>query len=326
MQMPRPSEESANDGSSGSGSSANTRFIPLRPSAGNPGGSSLGSGQQNHSGFGRGSPHAIPQKDLLHETLLRLYDNALFQNPQYQLFSNPPAPTKVLDASFGTTSWAVDFARAFPLIDVVRMDATKNMEAGSDPAYPPNLSFVQGSPSDNLPFASRTFALVICRVLFIGVPEKRLSGLISEFKRVAVVGGFVEICEPYMIVQRCGPIGAALTETILQGMTMTGSNVKIAASLDALLESHDFLDVRESMRSIPINWGGPIGSTYWAYFLKTYLALKPLLTAPGSIFPAMSDQDFAKTLDRAGKEYAACRSYVNYFCAYGEVAESHKIE
>ncbi|KAI9343330.1 hypothetical protein DFJ73DRAFT_797377 [Zopfochytrium polystomum] len=132
---------------------------------------------------------------------------SLFQNLVHSSVRNDRL-LRVLDASSNTLSWAVAFAHMFPEAEVVPL-GIENVD--NNYSLPANVTIAQGS-RDNLPFPNDYFDLVYSCTSFVLIPESQLGQILDEFKRVTKPGECLQLYEPYLLAQRCGPVTATFRE------------------------------------------------------------------------------------------------------------------
>ncbi|KAI9353219.1 hypothetical protein DFJ73DRAFT_776110 [Zopfochytrium polystomum] len=168
-----------------------------------------------------------------------------------------------------------------------------------------------------MPFPDKHFDLLHSFGVLIAQPAKETDSILTEFKRVVRPGGFVELYEPYVIIQRCGPFGRSLNDAVVAVFDILKAKARIALDLDVLLYSHGLGIVDEGNRAITIVPSDPqFGDACYQHLRTILLAMGPLLAALG----LFSEDALRDTMDRARDEFQELQSYHNWLYAVGQVA------
>ncbi|KAI9313312.1 hypothetical protein DFJ73DRAFT_935511 [Zopfochytrium polystomum] len=252
--------------------------------------------------------------DSNYELFKLLYDGLLAHAPLPAIFdaaARESRTVRVLDASGSSMSWAVEFAKAYPCAEVVVLNPITTREDA-----PTNVTIARG-PAQNVPFPDKHFDLLHSYGVFIAQPAKETDSILTEFKRVVRPGGFVELYEPYAIIQRCGPLGRSLNDAVVAAFDILKAKARIALDLDDLLYSHGLGAVDEGNRAVTIVPSDPqLGDACYQHLRSIFLAMGPLLAALG----LFSEDALRDTMDRARDEFQELQSYHNWFYAVGQVA------
>ncbi|KAL2128481.1 hypothetical protein VTI74DRAFT_9124 [Chaetomium olivicolor] len=122
--------------------------------------------------------------DIIHHLLTLCLDGQLYRAPL-----EPTKMEKVLDVGTGTGIWAIDFADAFPDVQVIGTDLSP-----IQPSWvPPNLYFEIDDMTQPWTFADNSFDYVHMRYLFGAVGD--WDELFRQAYRVCKPGGYVESFE-----------------------------------------------------------------------------------------------------------------------------------
>ncbi|KAJ1569330.1 hypothetical protein HK405_006565 [Cladochytrium tenue] len=240
-----------------------------------------------------------------------------------RLFNSPLAPATAgrqlafLDVGCGPGHWVRDIANAYPDAKVVGADI--NPSFFEQAVIPPNLTFVECNILKGLPFPDNSFDLVFQRNMMAAIPKADWPAAVRELVRVTRPGGYVELMEPYSIMQRIGPAGKLLHEKMVRALNVSGRDSDIALRLDVHLDAAALQDIDEGTRSAPIGWGGRIGDLMLINMRLIYEGLEPLISRANGGIP---HDEFAAMLDAMLDEFVERSCYKNWFYAYGRVPNS----
>ncbi|KAI9362121.1 S-adenosyl-L-methionine-dependent methyltransferase [Zopfochytrium polystomum] len=264
------------------------------------------------------SPHPTTQDRLnvMNEIAKYAFGGALFTSPMADVFSS--RPTRVLDLACGPGWWMRDFALAFPLAQVVGLDIRPDYFVQLQ--MPPNCTFVEARVEDVgvLPFADNTFDYCHQMLLSPIVPVDAFPLLIQELKRITRPGGRIELCESYNWFARRGPIGKYHEQRIGDFLRKKGIDYRIAHSLDVLLADGGLQDIIEDMKSVPVGWGGTIGTYTEFVFRQTLHTFKVNIMIELGL---RTDGEFDRQVDDLIRECITFKSFWNWYSASGKVVK-----
>jgi len=190
-------------------------------------------------------------------------------------------PRRVLDVGSGTGQWAFELCRSFPEAMVVGFDLV-----GSKPDPPPGYRWVRGNLLRGLPFADGQFDFVHQRLLVSGIPVASWRAVVAELLRVTRPGGWMELVEGRLWLERTGPATERLGE-LARGMAARlglDAGGEVYESLDRYLRDAGLTDVTRREIALPIgDWGGRVGSLLGSDMRAGYARLCEVLQASTAI-------------------------------------------
>ncbi|KAJ1566757.1 hypothetical protein HK405_008516 [Cladochytrium tenue] len=210
--------------------------------------------------------------------------------------ADAPPPPALLDIGCGPGMWARDVARAFPGVVVVGLDVEEAYLSGQE-GDPPNLRLVQGDVLAGLPFPDGTFDLVRQACMVSSFPMRVWPDVVKELQRVVKPGGFVELLEPYFPPVPRGPAAKEVG--------------KISVDLEELLSGAGLQTYTEQMRSVPVVWGGQIGTYVWMNMNEVFTTLRPKLVEAG----VATADEFTEVVARLQREAVELQSNWNWYMA-----------
>ncbi|KAI9362122.1 S-adenosyl-L-methionine-dependent methyltransferase [Zopfochytrium polystomum] len=277
---------------------------------------SKGSSNDHHQML---SGYLVPFKEedkdrlnVFNEITKYAFSGLLVHSPQGDLFRTKR--TRVLDVGCGPGWWMRDFALSFPLADVVGVDHLSDYF--DQVKMPPNCTFVEADVEGILPFADNTFDFCIQRSMIGYISSDSFTKLLQELKRVTRPGGYIELVEGYYWLTRRGPAGRRHERLMTPQLASRGVDFKIAHKLDVLLSDAGLVDIDEDMKSVPVGWGGNIGSYTDYAFRETLRHFKDYIMEAAQISTAA---DFEHYLITIMDECVVFKSYWNWYWACGRV-------
>lgn len=262
-----------------------------------------------------GVPYTLPKDD---QEVNRLdFQHFLLR---YALRGNYVAPVdrplSILDVGTGTGRWAVEMATLFPDADVIGLDVVPPPadETSLGGLRPPNYTFVTGNVLEGLPFADASFGLVHQRLLVGAVPAERWPGVVQELVRVTQPGGWVELVEANIKVERGGPALDAIGAWIYAGVAQRGIQVALCDQVGRMLQEAGLAGVAQREVHLPLGKGhGRVGTMMETNHFALFESLKGLIVAMGVTDAATYDQ----AVQAARAEVDRGRCSVAFYLAYG---------
>jgi SAM-dependent methyltransferase len=167
-------------------------------------------------------------------------------------------PRRVLDVGTGTGQWGFEVCWEHPETLVVGFDLVQGK-----PGAPSGYRHVRGNALQGLPFQDNSFDLVHQRYLVSGIPIEEWHRVVTELIRVTCPGGWVELVEPTIRLQRVGPVTDRLQRMFLEMASTLGLDTGNAVfkSIDRYLQEGGLEKVIRRELELPVGeWGGRIGS------------------------------------------------------------------
>ena len=242
----------------------------------------------------------IDRLDLQHYAL-RAALGAIHQAPV-------EAPALVLDVGAGTGQWGWDLGEEFPDAYVVGLDLVPG-KPGRPPRYQPLRADLLGG----LPFEDAAFDFVHQRLLFAGIPAASWPAVVRDLVRVTRPGGWVELAEASLTLERAGPAIERLVELYMTAAAARGLDTSGAVfrSLDDYLRQAGAGDVQRLEVKLPVGeWGGQVGSLMGTDFRAAFTRLLEARVSLGAA-------ERADLLQRVQAEYEERRVTCALVIAFG---------
>ncbi len=218
---------------------------------------------------------------------------------------------RVLDVGTGTGQWGFELCWEHPGALVVGLDLVPGRAE-----HPSGYRHVRGNLLQGLPFPDGVFDLVHQRFLVSGIPLGEWPRVVAELVRVTRPGGWVELGEPTMRLQRAGTAIDRLQGMFLEMAGSLGLDTKdrVFRSLDGYLREAGLEEVTRRELEIPVGeWGGRVGSFMASDARAICTRMCEVLQAKG-VFSAEKAADLIR---RAMQELEERRTIALVAIAYG---------
>jgi SAM-dependent methyltransferase len=170
-------------------------------------------------------------------------------------------PRDVLDVGCGTGDWGYRIGRRFREARIVGIDIEEFRDAGA----PPNFEFRQANALKGLPFEDASFDFVHQRLMVSAVPISQFAKVVAEIVRVTRPGGWVELVEAAIPMQRVGPATAELVtyfDRLYRSAGLDWEGV-IPRRLDRYLTDAGLVNVVARTVEIPMgSWAAELGDPH----------------------------------------------------------------
>ncbi len=205
-----------------------------------------------------GSPYLFPRHPDEVDRL-DLQHFALRQALGTNLFAPLASPSRILDVGTGTGQWGFELCLQFPQALVVGFDLI-----GGKPNPPSGYRHVRGNLLQGLPFQDGSFDLVHQRFLTAGIPVASWPATVAELVRVTRPGGWVELVEGPLNLQRAGPATERLGKLVFGQLAVPlglDTTEAVFKALDEYLRQAGLEQVTRREELLPVGeWGGQVGS------------------------------------------------------------------
>ncbi|KAJ1568572.1 hypothetical protein HK096_006037 [Nowakowskiella sp. JEL0078] len=177
----------------------------------------------------------------------------------------------------------------------------------------PNISFDEANILDGIPYPDNYFDAVFQRFLIFGIPKNKWDFVIKELKRVTKPNGYIEMVEFDMDFQQTGPIWDIYFSGLNQAMNCRGLDIEIAKHLIERIESSGLEIDSETIRSIPVGWGGRVGDLYLKNIEMGASSMKPYLLKTFDIVSS----DYENLIENIQLECPEFQTYNNVISVVG---------
>jgi ubiquinone/menaquinone biosynthesis C-methylase UbiE len=221
-------------------------------------------------------------------------------------------PRQILDVGCGTGQWGYEMCDEYPSALVVGFDLVSGK-----PGQPERYRYVRGNVMHGLPFADDEFDFVHQRLLVTGVPLVAWPGLIAEVVRVTRPGGWVELIEVPIEIERAGPAAqrlVVLTRELTEALGLDTTGV-VYGALDQYLRDAGLVNVERREVSLPVGrWGGQIGSYMVTDFRAGVTRVCEVLQARGRL----TEEETRILIQDAQQEWEHGRLAYPFAIAFGQ--------
>ncbi|KAJ1566005.1 hypothetical protein HK096_004781 [Nowakowskiella sp. JEL0078] len=261
------------------------------------------------------SPYMLPvdieEQDRLEiqHLVLAFVFGRFFHMPIHDILLNPEA--KLLDVGCGPGSWTRDVAKKYPSAQFYGLDMATSLFNGVE-TYP-NISFDQGNILVGLPYPDNHFDAVFQRMLILGIPKLKWDFVIQELIRVTKPNGYIEIVEMDLDFHQTGPFGDIFFPAMYHSFKLRGIDVDIALNITDRMQSAGLELESETIRSVPIAWGGKVGDLCKKCSRMAMESMKPFLSKSFE----MSSEEYDKMMDNVELEYSEFQTYYNVISVVG---------
>ncbi|KAI9276411.1 S-adenosyl-L-methionine-dependent methyltransferase [Sporodiniella umbellata] len=163
------------------------------------------------------------------------------------------SPLIILDSACGAGFWTLDTALDYPNATVIGLDAfperhrPDNMMIGA-----PNIVYKAGDLTSQLQLPSRSVDVIYQRDTSTILPHHIWPVLLSELKRVAKPGAYIQLVEYNFSLKDPGPVLSLVNEWYRIASHSVGVDPSEAKQLNTFLVKAGFEEVKETVVRIPI--------------------------------------------------------------------------
>ncbi|KAG0742941.1 hypothetical protein G6F62_007035 [Rhizopus arrhizus] len=217
----------------------------------------------------------------------------------------------VLDSACGPATWTLEMAKTFPNSSFYGIDISSVFPENIKPS---NIEFLTGNIAKSIPFEDNTFDYIHQRLVIVGLTEVDWQKNLAELYRVLKPGGYIELVEPVVELEHCGPLTRQNEEALHSVLIARNMCPQIGQELHDRLLSTGFENITVIHKQIPMNHSGKAGELWWQDFKHVSLNLRPVMAKKN---PAFEDpHQFEAYLEKSGlecKEYKTCTKwFINY--------------
>lgn len=163
------------------------------------------------------------------------------------------SPVVILDSACGAGLWTLDMALDYPNAKVIGLDAFPERN-GSDNTIisAPNVVYKTGDLTSQLQLPTNSVDVIYQRDASTILPHHVWPLLLSELKRVAKPGAYIQLVEYNFTLKDPGPVLALVNEWYRIASNSVGVIPSEAKQLNTFLIKAGFEDVKEMVIRIPI--------------------------------------------------------------------------
>ncbi|GES97755.1 S-adenosyl-L-methionine-dependent methyltransferase [Rhizophagus clarus] len=185
---------------------------------------------------------------------------------------------KVLDVACGPATWLLDLASKYENSIFFGLDIKPIFPREIKPS---NLKFVQADILNRLPFRDNNFEFTHIESMVNILTTGQWDFVLSELIRVTKPGGYIEITDLYLNIDKHTPILYEVYKGLYRSCLKRNVNIRSIIHLNSILESKQNIGTVHRDEKIVIFGpnGGKAGLTYQevvTLFLTTNLAVKEL--------------------------------------------------
>ncbi|GHO60384.1 class I SAM-dependent methyltransferase [Ktedonobacter robiniae] len=257
------------------------------------------------------APYLLP-KDAQEQNRLNFQHRCLYSAiGNHYLVPLPPDVTTILDVGTGTGIWPVEMANLFPQAHIVGVDlSAASLEYTSSSSY----TFCLADVLKGLPFPHQQFDYVHQRLLVAALPATHWPSVIQELVRVTRPGGWIELLEIGVTIQRAGPETAHLLTWMGERSRERGFDMGLMPRLGEMLAQQGLEAIESHDIPVPLGeWAGHIGAMLKANVLSAFDALKGTYCTQAN----MPLEHFEAMVTRVAQEWEANHASYVFHAAYG---------
>lgn len=258
------------------------------------------------------APYLLP-KDVQEQNRLNFQHRCLYSAiGNHFLAPLRPDVATILDVGTGTGIWPVEMARLFPQAHIVGVDiSATSLEYTSSSAY----TFYLADVLKGLPFPDQQFEYVHQRLLVAAIPAASWPGVIHELVRVTRPGGWIELLEIGVTMQRAGPETVSLLHWMETQGKERGFDMHLLPLLGEMLAQEEVEAIERHDIPVPLGeWAGHIGAMLKADVLSAFDALKGMYCAQAK----MPVEHFETMVKHAAQEWERNHALYIFHAAYGK--------
>ncbi|KAI9254851.1 S-adenosyl-L-methionine-dependent methyltransferase [Sporodiniella umbellata] len=256
-------------------------------------------------------PSDDDEADRMHQQhwILKYIFGSNFQAPVHDQLENG---ITVLDSACGPATWTLEMAKVYPNSTFEGVDISPLFPENIKPQ---NTSFHLGNIAKRLPFEDNTFDYIHQRLVFIGLTKTEWENNLLELYRILKPGGQIELVEPVIELDNCGPLTKKNQEALNSVMLSRDMCPNIGKELEKNLLFAGFENITVFSKKLPINHGGKAGELWWQDFKHLSLNLRPVMAQKN---PEFEDaEQFEAYLDKSAEECKQYQTFSSWFINYG---------
>ncbi|KIK61407.1 hypothetical protein GYMLUDRAFT_42991 [Collybiopsis luxurians FD-317 M1] len=250
--------------------------------------------------------------NLQHQVIVRAFDNKLSLAPL-----SLKSGDRVLESAAATGIWAFEFFEEnerngvilnMECIDISSRPFPKNQLSS-------NIHFSVHSAADLPGGWNSTFSFVHQRLLIAALDDPTSRSIISEFFRVLLPGGWVELVEieGKDLHYAVGPSSTRLQSILVKMIKAKELVGNLNTYLPRSLAEAGFVDVQCDIRNIPIGIGeGEYSAEAWGKFWR---GLKRDVMDGGGYGVVKAEDEYEELVDETVREWKTCskQAYITYY-------------
>ncbi|RUS21719.1 S-adenosyl-L-methionine-dependent methyltransferase [Endogone sp. FLAS-F59071] len=218
---------------------------------------------------------------------------------------------KALDVGCGSGRWTVDMAEDYPASHFTGIDIVSDILPKT--GYPENCTFMQANTLKGLPFEDNTFDFVFQRLMVLNFTPADWEHAIREIIRVTKPGGWIELYEVDMQLQRPGRTFLKFFRGLQTASESNNIDISLVNHLPEIVSSHHLINIHSDYISLPLGWRGRVGELFLNNWRMIYLAMQQIL-APAMGVTADEYQDLIR---KACTEFPEKKSWTKMLYVYG---------
>lgn len=244
--------------------------------------------------------YAELDRQMLQHTIFRLLQQKLFTAPVDKILTDG---AQVLDVGTGPGTWALEAASEYPKSTVTAIDIE---DAFPNSVYPSNCIFEKVDARERLPYVDGRFDFINQRIISMGFKTNQWVPELKELKRVLKVGGWVQLTEPALGIERAGPTVKKLWGESLKVIASRGSHSHPGHYIRSYAEEAGFSSVSETILEIPLGrWGGNVGDHFREDMILSLQNFRPFISAAVGAHSREVYEEMLKVVEAEWEEHKA---------------------
>ncbi|KAG0306565.1 hypothetical protein BGZ97_000703 [Linnemannia gamsii] len=220
---------------------------------------------------------------------------------------------RVIDLGCGPATWTMDMATDLTAVNFVGVDISPIYPAA---IHPRNCAFSRECIVSGLTQPDCSFDVAYQRNVAPGFTLEHWTRSIAEAYRILKPGGYFESVETDVRVHDAGPMTNACFDHMVMSMASRSVDPAVVRSLDKLMISAGFVDVRVVEYRVPLGeYGGKLGQLWKQNMTAIMETVKPHLAKAGHI----GEQQAGEMISEMGRETKSgdFRSFQTVYVTYG---------
>ncbi|KAI9279321.1 S-adenosyl-L-methionine-dependent methyltransferase [Sporodiniella umbellata] len=163
------------------------------------------------------------------------------------------SPIIILESACGAGVWTLDMALEYPQAKIIGLEAFHERSESKNPMIgAPNIVYKLGDLASHLQLPADSVDVIYQRDASLIIPEGSWPAILSELKRVAKPGAYIELVECKYALGNPGPILTLINSWYENAARTFGVNPEEVSLIKDLLIQVGFVDVKEELKIVPL--------------------------------------------------------------------------